>query len=163
MATPTTEIKIRGKTYVLNHLCGSDAVLDSLRMGLNRTSRQYHVDAMKDLANGTYGEMKVEIYGSLYDASMKAFSTPVYHGMLTLYEFAKTEQGLPYLLCVVIPDLDLDGAREAVKEFTIAERLDIAVAAVGASGVLLIPNSNGPNGTGRNQNPSPTDSDSTEP
>ena len=170
--TPTYEIQIRGKTYILNHKCGSDKVLDSLRMGFNRESRRQQVQAIQDLESSEYGPLPIKTAAQLKDAAIKAFANPIHQNNYVIYEFAKTREGLPYMLAPLFPkiasvevgapdvDCTIDEAKRIVKDLELAELSRIATKAIAASGFFLVPNSNGPNEKGQEQNADkdPTDS-----
>lgn len=157
--TPLHEITINGTTHVLNHKCGSDAVLDSLRMGYGRESRRLQVQAMKDLENGEYGEIPISISGKLFDEAKRAFATPGLVGFWTLYDFCKTEVGLPYAMAVLIENdtpkgkiaIGIDAARELIANKTMNEKTEIANSIIAASGLLLLKNSSGPTTDQENQ------------
>lgn len=174
--TPTSEVTIRGKTILLDHRCGSDMVMDSLRMGISREARRQQVRSLEDLDNGEYGRLTPKIVSDLRNAAVKAFANPSLHSMFVLFEFAKTKEGLPYLLAPLMPkvpsaevgvaarEANSEDAKKLVKDLTIRELSDIATNAIAASGLFLVPNSNGRNQTAQDkkQKCDPIGSDSIE-
>lgn len=161
--TPIQSFEVGGKRYTLTHSAGSDAAFDSLRDGIDYHERERILKKVRHLeTSGAPPSFVSNTAVQLQEQYVKANSD--LWRVDQLLNFARTHQGLPYLLLVASPEIEsFEQAKEVVSKLDGFEIGNVVQKCMTAAGVLKEKNLSGPSNqneaqTGQN---SPTDSSST--
>ena len=171
--TPIETFTVEGVTYSLDNAASSDAAFDSLRQGMDSYKRDHVIDTISHLRDSN---RPATVIDPLIERAETELVSRNNFSAFELYAFAKTLEGLPFLIAVASPEIQderdgggrlvrskIDVARYLVSKMDQAQIGRVLLKAIYAGGIAKRKNSDGP---ARNQaatvQSSQTDLDSTD-